>query len=114
MLICHCTFVDGRVYPDPRQHCPNGHTRGQTIRDFYEPPSEELVEELDADKAELQRRITAIITAWEDAGPVPAHHERIKTYVRGVWPTLADAIDMLCVLDSLDQANNTITDGSHL
>ena len=26
--ICHCTHVDGKVYPDPNRSCPNGHTRG--------------------------------------------------------------------------------------
>jgi hypothetical protein len=30
-LICPCTFVDGKVYPDPTQECPNGHTRGQEV-----------------------------------------------------------------------------------
>jgi hypothetical protein len=30
-LICPCTFVDGKVYPDPNQECPNGHTRGQAV-----------------------------------------------------------------------------------
>lgn len=30
-LICPCTFVDGKVYPDPNQECPNGHVRGQSV-----------------------------------------------------------------------------------
>lgn len=42
MLICHCTFVDGRSYPDPTHPCPNGHTRAQTITTTFTDVSPEL------------------------------------------------------------------------
>ena len=50
--ICPCTFVDGKVYPDPRQFCLNGHTRGQAIDEAY------LLADLDAilEEANTQHR----------------------------------------------------------
>jgi hypothetical protein len=41
------------------------------------------------------RSLEEVFLAWNDAGPVPAHHRREKARLRAEWPALAGALDQL-------------------
>lgn len=65
-------------------------------------PAEYLLQDANEDHAELERRLSTIITAWE-------FDPALQVKLRQQHPALADAIDMICVLNSLDQANDETT-----
>lgn len=43
--------------------------------------------------------IEAVVSAWQNAGPVPAYHYAMKSKLFREWPTLAEAVDALVYLD---------------
>ena len=97
---------DGQIYQFPTEEAYENylHRKHSSLS-----PEGEALEETDKEVEELRRRIDTIITAWENEGPVPEHHQRMQQFLRANWPTLALAIEKLCVLDSLDEANNETT-----
>ena len=42
-----------------------------------------------------KKEVAAVVSAWTNAGPVPAFHLKHQTRLRREWPTLANAIDDL-------------------
>ena len=57
-------------------------------------------DELDAELAgtvptEEDRKVAAIVEAWNNAGPMPALHEREKQRLRKRWPRLYYAVRAL-------------------
>jgi hypothetical protein len=46
-----------------------------------------------SDIRSAEARLSAIHSAWNDAGPVPDYHEHMKNKLRRDWPTLAGALD---------------------
>ena len=72
-------------------------------------PGAARTEQLERDNAELRRRLTTIITAFEKPGPHPEYHYWVKEEMIRRWPALTDAIRHAAVLDSLDEANGETT-----
>ena len=86
--ICHCTMVDGRVYPDPKQPCPNGHTRGQIVTAAL--PS---VEPVPVGYTDAQ--VEAVCNAWTVPGQHVDYHLEMRARLERDWPVLANAIKAL-------------------
>lgn len=47
----------------------------------------------------------AVVKAWNDPGPHPSHHERVKRELRTVWPALYVAVEQLAAASENREPN---------
>lgn len=50
----------------------------------------------------LARSVDEVFAAWNEPGPVPAHHHKAKRKLRSEWPALAGALDQLTAIITND------------
>lgn len=54
--------------------------------------------EVDVPPSTLRAAVADVVAAWDNEGPVPEYHRRVKGQLRGSWPVLSIALERLARL----------------